>query len=293
MALRVKTTTRGRVPTDRNQLRDLVDRMLCIVDSAHYRVSGGRHVLDVAIGGGSIAFDPGAGSSDRPLEQLAVAVEACMMLDRSRSMLAAVDHTDDLLPLWLVTGSSVLAAWLSWSRNQAALRRRLAFSEKTADAPIMGYFERRARRDLGQGGIRIRVRNSLAVAEKIELAGRSRCIMTLGREARIRIEGNLLPETIISALQDDSLRNNRRKVAELVDHPFFISTDLQIAGIRNVVNAVEIDVKSDWGPLMPVPGAAWRAVPRGADLPCPWRATSREIAELYDLVDAGRGLAAS
>ncbi len=271
-------------------LREIVDRMLGMVHPARYRTAGGAAGLDVTIGGVAIRFNTADKAFDRPFERLASAIEGCIAFERAQTMRAATGNTDGPPPLWLVAGSSVLAAWLSWSRNETALRRKLVLSDQ-ADAPVNGYLARPTRLALGQGAIKIRVRSGLAVAERIELAGLSRCIMTLGRDARICIEGSPLPETVISALGEDLLRNDRRCMSEIVDHPFFTATDLKLAGIRNDGNAVVLDVESHWGPLMAVPEPAWRAIPRDADPTCPWRATGQEIAALYDQVDTGRQLA--
>lgn len=88
--------------------------------------------------------------------------------------------------------------------------------------------------------------------------------------------------------QRGSLGNDHRRIAEIVDHPFFASTDLRLAGILNDGNAVVTNVESRWEPLAPVPDSAWAAVPPDASFVSPWRATTREVAELYRLVDAGR-----
>lgn len=225
---------------------------------------------------------------DQQFEQFAAAIERCIAYDRAQAMLDGVGAAVPPLPLWLVTGSSVLAAWLAWSHSEAVFRKRLTLSDAPGAAPVSGNFERRARHALGHTPAKIRVRNGLAVAERIELPGRLRCTATFGREARIRIDGGPPPETIITALAEDPFRRDRRRVADVVDHPFFNSSDLRLADIRNDANTVVLDVESKWGPLAPVPEDAWRAVPQDADASCPWRATSSEVAKLYGLVDAGR-----
>ena len=135
---------------------------------------------------------------------------------------------------------------------------------------------------------KIRVRNGLAVAELIDLSGRLRCTGMFGRQARIRIDGGRLPETIITALAEDPFEPRRRRVAAVVDHPFFTSTDLRLADIRNDGDTVVVDIESYWGPLAPVPEKAWGAVPPDAEVTCLWRITRNEVADLYRLVDAGR-----
>lgn len=262
--------------------------MLAMVQPARYRVDDENGSFCVLIGGVATDFGDMATSADQQLEQLAAGIERCIAYDRAQQMLVAADVAVKPLPLWLVTGSSVLGAWLSWSRTEVVFRRRLMLSDRPGAAPISGTFERRARLALGHTPAKIRVRNGLAVAERIELPGRLQCTATVGQKARIRIDGGPLPETIITALAEDPFRHDRRRVAQVVDHPFFNSSDLRLADIRNDGNTVVLDIESQWGPLAPVPLRAWDVVPQDADASCPWRATSSEVAKLYGLVDAGR-----
>lgn len=278
---------RGWVTTHK-ALRNLIGDMLCFVHPVLFQIDDDADGFTVKIGDTHIAFIEGDGPIDQQLERLATMIEGSIAYTRAQAMLVAAGAPQGALPLWLVTGSSVLASWLSWSRTEMVLRRRLALTAGP-DAPVMGTLDRRARQNFGQPGVRIRVRHGLAVADKIELPGRLKCIAALGHRAKVRIEGNPLPETLITALNDDPRCNNRRRIAEVVDHPFFAATDLRLAGIRNDGDAVVIDVESDWEPLAPVPDRAWAAVPPDADPACPWRATPREVAALYRLVDAGRG----
>lgn len=273
--------------TTHKALHELIGEMLHFADPATSRIESNRQGFNVAIGDTTIAFIDGGGPIDRQLERLATTIERLIAYNRAQAMLAAAGAVPGPLPLWLVTGASVLASWLSWSRTETVFRRRLALTNGP-DAPVIGTLDRRARQNLGQAGVKIRVRHGLAVADKIELPGRLRCVAALGKEARIRIEGNPLPETLIAALQDDPRRKDRRRIAEIVDHPFFAANDLRLAGIRNDGNAVVINVESRWEPLAPVPDSAWAAVPPDASPVSPWRATTREVAELYRLVDAGR-----
>lgn len=273
--------------TTHKALHDLIGEMLRFVDPVTSRIEGNADGFDVTIADVTIKFVESAGPIDEQLERLATMIERSIAYTRARAMLAAVGATQGALPLWLVTGSSVLASWLGWSRTVSVFQRRLVFTDGP-DAPIIGTLDRRARQNLGQVGVKIRVRHGLAVAERIELPGRVRCIAALGKEATIRIEGNPLPETLIAALQDDPRRNDRRRIAEIVDHSFFAATDLRLAGIRNDGNAAVIEVESRWEPLALVPDSAWTVVPADADPASPWRATAREVAELYRLVDIGR-----
>lgn len=278
--------------TGQRALRDVVREMLRFARPAAARVDQRDRGFAVIVGKSEIAFGRGVEPVDLQLERLATKIEQVLAYDRAQAMLAAIGRTEGPLPLWLVTGSSVLASWLSWSRSESVFRRRLAFSDEP-DGPIVGTLDRRARQNLGQAAVKIRVRHGLAVADKIELPGRLRCVAALGKEATVRIEGNPLPDTLIAALSDDPRRNDRRRIGEIVDHPFFTASDLRLLDIRNDGNAVVIEVESQWGPLGRVPDAAWAVVPHDADPVSPWRATPREVAELYRLVDAGRAHNAS
>lgn len=262
--------------------------MLGVVRPASYRMHGGHGAFTVALAGTTIEFDDAATCVDRPLEQLANAIEGCVAFERVKAMLAAADAERGPLPLWLVTGSSVLAAWLAWSRSEAAFRRSLTLSDHVNAAPVTGIHDRPTRRALGQTAAKIRVRNGLAVAERIDLAGRLQSTAAFGRKATISIKGGPLPDTLTDTLAEDRLGKDRRRIGDVIDHPFFTSTDLKLAGAHNDGSAVMIDIESRWEPLAEVPQEAWHVLPRDADRTCPWRMTSREIAELYRLVDAKR-----
>ncbi len=261
--------------------------MLAMIEPAAWHINGSDDIFDVALGGSRIAFST-SGPVGASLERLATAIEARMSFERVRAMLAATGTEGGPLPLWLVTGSSVLAAWLDWSRSETVFRRRLVLSDEPGLAPVSGILDRPMRRSLGQAAARIRVRNGLAIAERIELPGRLRCTASFAQQARIRIEESTLPETMIMALTDEPGRNDRRNAADVVDHPFIAAADLKLAGIRNEGGAIVVEVESKWGPLAPVPEAAWQAVPRDADPTCPWRPTADEVRALYALVDDGR-----
>lgn len=268
-------------------LRKIVVGMLAMIEPAAWRIEGSDDIFDVALGGMRIAF-AASGPAGASLERLASAIEARMAFERARAMLAATGTESEALPLWLVTGSSVLAAWLDWSRSETVFRRRLALSGEPGLAPVSGTLDRPMRRSLGQAAARIRVRSGFAIAERIELPDRLRCTASFAKEARIRIEGGPLPETIVVALTDEPRRNDRRRAADIVDHPFIAAADLRLAGIRNEGDAIVMEMESSWGPLAPVPKAAWQAVPNDADPTCPWSPTAREVRALYALVDEGR-----
>ena len=227
--------------------------MLAMVSPDRYRIENTAGSFSVEIGGGAIDFGAATRSSDQHLEQLGAAIERCIACERAQAMLVAADALGQPLPLWLVTGSSVLSAWLSWSHTEDVFRRRLTLSDRIGAAPIFGLFDRRARQPLGHTPAKIRVRNGLAVAELIDLSGRLRCTGMFGRQARIRIDGGPLPETIITALAEDPFEPRRRRVGAVVDHPFFTSTDLRLADIRNDGDTVVVDIESQWGPLALVP----------------------------------------
>jgi hypothetical protein len=92
----------------------IVDQLLAAVDASAWRLSGSRTNFTVSIAGTNIVFDASAGALGQAFEQLAFAVEARIAFERASAMLAAVP-TAGPLPLWLVSGSDVLARWLSWS----------------------------------------------------------------------------------------------------------------------------------------------------------------------------------
>lgn len=98
-------------------------------------------------------------------------------------MLALAEAADEPLPLWLVSGSDILAKWLFLAGTGNALRKVLTLSDTVGMAPVSGYLNRRARRDLGQGGAKIRVSGGMAVAEQIELSDAPRCTAILGERA--------------------------------------------------------------------------------------------------------------
>ncbi len=223
--------------------------MLGLVEAGSTCVSGGNAAFEVTLGGMTIAFDSAAATVERPLEQLASAIEAVVAHARAKAMLAAAGVSPEPLPLWLVTGSSVLARWLPWSNTEGAVRRRLRLSDQVGLAPIAGKLERRARQALGQSSVKVRVRSGLAVGEQIDLPGRLRCVGSFGPHARIRIEGGPWPDTLITALDGEPFHNARRRLAEVVDHPFFAAAELELIGIRNKGAAIVIEVASEWAPL--------------------------------------------
>ena len=268
-------------------MRDLVERMLESIDRRSWSVDGSDHRFGVTIGGTPIAFDDAA-PIGLAFEQLTTAVEAAIAGERVRRMIDAAGLPSQPLPLCLVSGSDVLAHWLGWAGAANALRKVLTVSNKIGLAPIAGVLDRRARRELGQGGARIRVRGGTAVAELIELSDHPRCTASLGERARIRIEDHKLPDTFIAALQQDGLRNALRPLAEVVSHPFFPAADLKITAVANEGSTVVFEVESRWAPLEPVPHAAWTVLPADADPAFPWRATEGERRRLDGLVEEAR-----
>jgi hypothetical protein len=269
------------------RLKNIVEQMLGMLEPEHYHILT-KDRFAVEVGNATITFDASAAAIETSLEQLATAIEAAVAHTRVQAMLAAVEAVAKPLPLWLITGSSVLASWLDWSGTTAAFRKRLSLCDHTDAGPIIGSFDRRTRRSLGQTAAKIRVRNSLAIAERVELPGSVRCIATLGQQARFRIEGMQLPETLVTSMGQSRSASRVRFVAEVCEHPFFSANGLKLAGCHNDRNAVIIEAENHWRPLRPIPGAARAAIPNDADETYPWRATDREIAELYQLVDHGR-----
>ncbi|MBN8816539.1 MAG: hypothetical protein J0J06_13955 [Sphingomonas sp.] len=96
-----------------------------------------------------------------------------------------------------------------------------------------------------------------------------------------------MPETIVTALEKDPTRNDRRRAAEIIEHPFLADFDVMVEGVRNDGDDAIVKLETVWQPLAPVPEAAWASVPRGADPRFPWRATEREVADIYRLAASG------
>lgn len=283
-----KRAENGTVTGQSAKLREIVDRMLAMVYPFAFTVDGRGGRFTVTLSGISVAFEPSFQPPDTSLERLAAAIEARIAFERASAMLAAAGNDGGLLPLWLVTGSSVLAAWLDWSRSGTVFRRRLALSDAPGLAPVAGVLDRPMRRSLGQPAAKIRVRSGLAIADRIELPARVPCTATFAPAARIRIEGGTVPETVVAAFARDRERNGPVRAADVIDHLFLAAADLKLAGIRNEGDTAVLEIESVWGPLAAVPPAAWAVLPRDADLSCPWRPTLSEITALYTLVDAGR-----
>lgn len=270
--------------------RAIANQLLAAVDASAWRLTGSASHFTVSIAGTDIIFDARVGTLGQSFEQLAFAVEARIAFERAAAMLAAVPAAGPL-PLWLVSGSNVLARWLIWSGSAKPLRKVLRLDDMLGQAPVTGNLARRARRELGQCGAKIRVRQGIAVAEEIELADHPRSIAILGDTARVRIDAAALPETLLIAMRKKPQANALRSLSEIVDHPFIAAADLKIANARNDGAAVVFEVESHWAPLAPVPNQAWAVLPRDADPSFPWRPTPRETREHDRLVEAGRRLA--
>lgn len=269
-------------------MRDLVDQMLAMIDRSAWAIDGVGNDVTVTVAGVTIAFGATAGTNALAFERLGSVVESVIATERAQRMVKATGLTAEPPPLWLVSGSDILAAWLRWAGAGNALRRALVFTGVLGLAPVTGTLDRRARRDLGQGGAKIRVRSGMAVAERIELSEQPRCVAMLGQHARFRIEGHKLPETLICALQRDARGNAPRPLADVVSHPFVASADLKIRAVTNEGPAVVFEVESHDAPLDTVPPAARAVLPADADPRCPWRATASERRRLDGLVEEAR-----
>ena len=279
----IDTIVQEPVPDRREQLLDAtIERMLGMVAGARYQASSGAYGWEVVIAGVTVTLDPADPSFEHRLERLASAIEATIAHERASAMLVAAGAEPGPVPLWLVTGSGVLARWLVWSRSEMAMRGVLRLSDQADIAPIVGRLDRTARVALAQTAVTIRVANGLAVSKRIELPGRRRCLMALGRTAELTVANGAMPETILAALVGRSL-------SALGDHPFFAAADLVVTAARNDGQTLVVEVAHDQGPLAPVPEVALAVVPADANPACPWRPTEREVAELYALVDASRG----
>lgn len=269
------------------RLQDIVEQMLGMLEPEQYHILT-KDRFAVEVGDETITFDASAASIETSLEQLGTTIEAAIAHTRAQAMLAAAEAVAKPLPLWLITGSSVLASWLDWSGTSAAFQKRLRLCDHADAGPIIGSFDRRTRQSVGQTAAKVRVRNSLAIAERVELPGPVRCTATLGQQARFRIENVKLPETLVTSLGQSRSASKVRLVAEVCEHPFFVASGLKLVGCSNDRNAVIIEAENHWRPLRPIPDAARAVIPSDADAAYPWRATRREIAELYQLVDHGR-----
>ncbi len=262
--------------------RKVAEAMLAMTDPAGWHIADEHDGFAVTIGGARIVIGDGA---QHAFERLAAAIEARIAFDRAHAMVAATG--EEKVPLWLVSGSSVLAQWLAWSRKGRVLARQLALTDRVGLAPIVGQLARRTRRAVGQVSIRIRVSAGQAVAERIELSHKVPAIATFADKAMIRVRRHHLPDTVINALGKDPARNDRLRAADLIDHPFFAATDVMVADVRNDGKDMVVELETVWQPLQPVPEAAWAIMPGGADPIFPWRATASEVAALYELATRG------
>ena len=269
-------------------MRDLVDQMTALADRQSWTVEGSNDACRIMIADARIDLDARAANIAIAFEKLAEAIEAAIAVERALRMIEAAGMASRSIPLWLVSGSTVLADWLRWAGTGNALRKALRLTNAVGLSPVAGYLDRRARRELGQGGARIRVRGGMAVAERIELSDRPRCVATIGERALIRIEDHRLPDTLIAGLQRGAASNARRTLAEVVSHPFFVAADLIIAGVVQEGAALVFEVDHHLTPLEPVPEAAWSALPPDADPVFPWRATTGERRRLGGLVEEAR-----
>ncbi|WP_375393055.1 hypothetical protein [uncultured Sphingomonas sp.] len=269
-------------------MRDLVDRMLTMIDRGSWSAEGDDLRFGITIAQARIDFDTMTPTVGLAFERLAATIEATIAAERARRMIEVAGVTSQPPPLWLVSGSDILAHWLVWAGASNALRKVLALTDQVGLAPVYGDLDRRARRELGQGGAKIRVRGGMAIAERIELSNKPRCTAVLGQDARIRIENHKLPDTLIDALQQDERRNALRALAEVVSHPFFTAADLRITGVTNAGSAVVFEVESRWAPLEPVPDAVLAVLPADADPVFPWRAPPSERRRLDCVVEEAR-----
>ncbi len=269
-------------------MRDLVDRMLTMIDRGSWSAEGDDLRFGITIAQARIDFDTMTPTIGLAFERLAAAIEATIAAERARRMIEVAGVTSQPPPLWLVSGSDILARWLVWAGASNALRKVLALTDQVGLAPVSGDLDRRARRELGQGGAKIRVRGGMAIAERIELSNQPRCVANLGEKALIRIEAHQLPDTLIVGLQQDARVNALRPLAEVISHPFFTAADLRITGVANEGSAVVFEVERRWAPLEPVPDAALAVLPADADPVFPWRATVSERRRLDGLVEEAR-----
>ncbi|RYY28399.1 MAG: hypothetical protein EOP62_04185 [Sphingomonadales bacterium] len=264
--------------------RAVAEAMVAMIEAQSVRLVGESDRFTITIAGTTIRLDDG---ETHAFEKLASAIEARISYERATAMVAAAGETG--IPLWLVVGPDMLGKWLAWSRTTQALVKVLSLTDRSDAAPVVGDLARRARRGLGQMAAKIRVRAGQAVAERIEFSHRVPATAVLGRRAIIRIAHQNVPDTLLIALKDPT-RNERRQLAELVDHPFAAGYAFTVADVRREQDGIAIEVETAWGPLAPIPEKAWTAVPQDADPAFPWRPTAREVAELYGLAARGQHL---
>lgn len=98
-------------------MRDLVDRMLAMIDRRSWSIDGSDQAFCVNIADLRIAFDIATPAIGLAFEQLAMAIEATIAAGRARRMIVAAGMGSQPLPPWLVSGTDVLAD-TSASRSQ-------------------------------------------------------------------------------------------------------------------------------------------------------------------------------
>lgn len=274
-------------------MRDLIDQMLSMLDRQSWSIDEGGDHLSVTLAGTRLEFDAGASTNTFVFEKLAEAIRWALAVQRARRMIEAAGMTSEPVPLWMVSGSNILGGWLRYAGAGNAFRKALSLTDVTYLAPVTGDLDRRARRDLEQGGARIRVRGAMAVAERIELSNQPRCIAMLGERAFIRFEDYRLPNTVIAALQQHTGRNAGRPLSDVVGHPFFAAANLTITDVVQDETVLTFQVHHTFGPLEPVPEAAWKVLPRDPDPMFPWEANMGEQRRLIGLVAEARHRAAA
>lgn len=270
-------------------ISDIVDRMLMMVEPAGYSIERTARSSTVRIAELECLFGDERPDLSNELGKLGLAIEARIAFERASAMLKAAHDPDEPLPLWLASGPAMLAHWIQWSRTENALRRELELFDAVLAAPVAGGLERRARRGLGQGGAQIVVRFGRASAKRIELADKPRIIAKLGDTSQIIVSRQNLPERDILAMNDGSLSPNERlRLANVINHPFFDAADFPIVRARNWGVDLMLEVETVQQPLQPVPAAARAVVPRDADPTALWSATISETRALNALIAEGR-----
>ncbi len=270
------------------RMHDLIAQILAPLDRRSWTIQRRDDAEKVTIGDTRITFDRADRDIGLAFEKLADVVGATIAMRRAQQMIEAAGVASKPVPLWLLSGSDILAHWLQWAGARNALRKVLNLTDDLRLTPVSGYLDRRARRELGQGGARIRVRGGMAVAERIELSDQPRCVAMIGERALFRIEDHRLPDTMIAGLQECEGSNAQRRLTEVVSHPFFAAAEMSVVSIIQDGSAIVVEVDHHWTPLEPVPEAALDVLPGDFDPAFPWRATTSERRRLDGLVMEAR-----
>lgn len=230
---------------------------------------------------------PGSCGAGLELERIGAAMMAAIARRRSIDMLAAAGAGEGPPPLWLVSGSTVLEAWLRWSRAGPRLAAALRLAPGLDGAPVSGDLRLRGRRRGWQGPARLTVRRGTA-GGRVVLRHDPGCAISFTPGATVSLRDVGLPATSVARAQAELDAGRRVPVRDLVSQPFLDFAGLDLRSLDEVDGGVEVGLAAGRTTLAPVPAAAMAAVPPGADPTAPWQPMAAEVAELDRLADAGR-----